>query len=115
MCRSAGSARPLWTMNCAPGPGEPGRNRLAPGNRKPTSGTMYQPALERRPSAGWSAPYPAETEESAEPELPSSRLNTRDRPTQNSRSHSVNIGRLRFLRKAASWRRKARFSRATAW
>src|SRR5215469_6128879 len=54
MCRSA---RPLWTMNWAPGPGEPRRNRLAPGNRKPMSGAMYRPALERRPSAGWGPTY----------------------------------------------------------
>jgi len=30
---------------------------LAPGNRKPMSGAMYRPALERRPSAGWGPPY----------------------------------------------------------
>jgi hypothetical protein len=36
-------------------------------------------------------------------------------PIQNKRSHFVKIGRLCFLRKAASCRRNARFSKTTAW
>jgi hypothetical protein len=40
---------------------------------------------------------------------------TRDKPTQNSRSKEVSTGRLRFRRKAASCSRSAAFSMATAW
>jgi hypothetical protein len=39
---------------------------------------------------------------------------TRDKPTQNSRSKEVSKGRFRFRRKAASCRRRAAFSMATA-